>query len=264
MFDLDEYLARIQLNGVPSLANLHRSHVHAIPFENLDSHVGRAVSLDVDHIFQKLVVGRRGGYCFEQNLLLKAACEALGAEVETYLARVRWRSSSDVPRPRAHLVLGVRTEGATWHADVGFGSGTPLEPMPFGPAGPYEQSGWLFQIVEDGPELVLQRRDGGKWGDMYAFSKVPSPSIDIETSNWFVSTNPLSPFVSGLIVGRRPLDGSVEILSDWSGEMLLTTATVDGTSKVKVDLDQVPRMLATRFGLSGFGINHSDRLVRLT
>ena len=49
-----------------------------------------------------------------------------------------------------------------WLADVGFGAGTPLEPMPFRPGGPYEQSGWLFRIVEDGPELVLQRRDGNE------------------------------------------------------------------------------------------------------
>ena len=128
VFDIDAYLARIGLSGRPSLAEIHRSHVHAIPFENLDPSCGRAVSLDVDHLAQKIVHGRRGGYCFEQNLLLKAAYEALGAEVETYLARVRWRAPAGAIRPRAHLVLGVRSEGITWHADVGFGGGTPLEP----------------------------------------------------------------------------------------------------------------------------------------
>ena len=47
------------------------------------------VSLEVEDLERKLVTERRGGYCFEQNLLLKAALEALGAEVEMFLARVR-------------------------------------------------------------------------------------------------------------------------------------------------------------------------------
>lgn len=263
MFDLDAYLARIQLSGRPSLSEIHRSHVHAIPFENLDPNGGRAVSLDVEQLTAKIVNGRRGGYCFEHNLLLKAACEAIGAHVETYLARVRWRAPAGAIRPRAHLVLGVRTEGMTWHADVGFGAGTPLEPMPFGPGGPYEQSGWQFRIVEDGLELVLQRLDGGEWGDVYSFSTVPSPFVDIETSNWFVSTHPSSPFVSGLIVGRRPSDGSVELLSDWSGDLLLTTETVGGTTKTMVDLQRVPELLETRFGLPGYRISNNGRVVRI-
>src|SRR5581483_3831067 len=89
MFDLDAYLERIGLDGIPSLAAVHRAHVTSIPFENLDPHGGRPVSLAVDDLERKLVGARRGGYCFEQNLLLKAALEALGHEVEPVLARVR-------------------------------------------------------------------------------------------------------------------------------------------------------------------------------
>lgn len=184
------YLERVGLSGRPRLAELHRAHVHSIPFENLEPHRGRPDPLESDDLEHKMVEGRRGGYRFEQNLLFKSACEALGADVETYVARVRWRAPTGVLRPRTHLVLGVRAEGATWHADVGFGAGTPLEPMPFGPGGPYEQSGWTYRIVEDGPELVLQRLDGGAWCDVYGFSPEPSPFVDIEVSNWYVSTHP--------------------------------------------------------------------------
>src|SRR5262245_52842897 len=142
MFDVDAYLERIGLAGRPSVSEIHRAQLCAIPFENLDPYCGRAVALGPDDVYRKLVAERRGGYCFEQNLLLKAAYEALGAEVDTYLARVRWRAPPGPVRPRGHLVLGVRSGGETWHADVGFGSGSPTEPMPFGPGGPYEQDGW--------------------------------------------------------------------------------------------------------------------------
>src|SRR5437764_14945061 len=142
MFDLAAYLERVGLRGRPGLAEVHRAHLAAIPFENLDPHRGVPVSLRLADLQRKLVERRRGGYCFEQNLLLKAALEALGAEVDMMLARVRLGAPPGAVRPRSHLVLRVRTEGATWHADVGFGNGTPMEPLPFGPGKTIEQAGW--------------------------------------------------------------------------------------------------------------------------
>jgi N-hydroxyarylamine O-acetyltransferase len=102
MFALDAYLARIGLRGRPSVAEVHRAQVTSIPFENLDPHCGIPVSLAVEDLERKLVSKRRGGYCFEQNLLLKAALEAFGAEVELFLARVRPDAPRGVTRPRSH------------------------------------------------------------------------------------------------------------------------------------------------------------------
>ena len=84
MFDLDAYLARIGLHGHPSVQQVHLAHVTSIPFENLDPYCGIPVSLAVDDLERKLVSKHRGGYCFEQNLLLKAGLEALGAEVDLF------------------------------------------------------------------------------------------------------------------------------------------------------------------------------------
>src|SRR5919201_4472917 len=110
MLDLEAYLARIGVRGRPGLAELHRAHVTSIPFENLDPRRGIPVSLETEDLERKLVHRRRGGYCFEQNLLLKAALEALGAEVEMLLARVRVGRPPGTPRPRTHLVLRVCVE----------------------------------------------------------------------------------------------------------------------------------------------------------
>jgi N-hydroxyarylamine O-acetyltransferase len=104
VFDLDAYLERLGLDARPTLAELHRAHVAAIPFENLDPHRGVHVSLELDDLQRKLVRERRGGYCFEQNLLLKGALEALGARVEPMLARVRFGAPPGAVRPRSHLL----------------------------------------------------------------------------------------------------------------------------------------------------------------
>ncbi len=74
MFDLDRYLERIGLAGRPSIAEVHLAHSTSIPFENFDSRRGVEVSLAAEDLLDKLVSKRRGGYCFEQNLLLTVAC----------------------------------------------------------------------------------------------------------------------------------------------------------------------------------------------
>ena len=196
MLDFDAYLERIGLRGAPTIARIHQAHVTSIPFENLDPHRGVPVSLDPELIERKLVTERRGGYCFEQNLLLKAAFEALGAEVDLFLARVRFNAGGAV-RPRGHLVMRVSADGEVWHADVGFGLGSLLRPLPFGPGEAHEQSGWQFRVVEDGSEFVLQTIEGERWIDVYGFPPQPVPFIDLETSNWWISTHPSSPFVTG-------------------------------------------------------------------
>jgi N-hydroxyarylamine O-acetyltransferase len=261
MIDLDAYLERIGLRGRPTPQQVHRAHCTSIPFENLDPQRGVAVSLELEDLERKLVAERRGGYCFEQNLLLKAALEALGAEVDLLLARVRSGAAPGAIRPRSHLVLRVRADGASWHADVGFGMGTLLEPLPFGPGEAHEQSGWRFRVVEEGPELVLQTADADGWVDQYGLLAQPVPLIDVETINWWTSTHPRSPFVTGLMVSAQADDGSRTSVSDWS-ELALTERTPAATSVTPVAREALPELLAARFGLDGFALGAGGRLVR--
>ncbi|HEX4107864.1 MAG TPA: arylamine N-acetyltransferase [Solirubrobacteraceae bacterium] len=248
---LDAYLARVGLNGRPALAELHRAHATTIPFENLDPRRGRPVSLALEDLQDKLVDRRRGGYCFEHNVLLAAAMRELGAEVEPMLARVRHSvpPTAYAERPRSHLVLRVRDGAGEWHADVGFGRGTLLEPIPFGVGGPYDQGGWQFRVVSDGDELVLQSFEEGEWVDNYAFLPRPVPFVDLETSSWFTCTHPSSPFVTGLVVCAQSTDGVRTTLSDWSGELLLAAATPAGITRAGVAADELARLLVDRFGL---------------
>jgi N-hydroxyarylamine O-acetyltransferase len=252
-------MQRIGLKGSPTIAQIHRAHVTSIPFENLDPHRGVPVSLEPEAIERKLVDERRGGYCFEQNLLLKAALEALGARVELMLARVRFKADGAV-RPRGHLVMRVQAEGAVWHADVGFGLGSLLEPLPFGPGQEHEQAGWRFRVVEDGPEFVLQAVTGDRWIDVYGFSPHPVPFVDLETSNWWISTHPNSPFVTGVIVSKQDNEGRRMSVSDWAG--LALTEEVPGERRVTGVLrEELPQLIASRFGLDGFALDRDGRLV---
>jgi N-hydroxyarylamine O-acetyltransferase len=262
VFDLDAYLYRIGAPRDPTPAELHRAHVLAIPFENLDPQAGIPVDLDPESLQRKLVDEQRGGYCFEHNLLFGMALSELGAQVEPILARVRYGAPVGTIRPRTHLLLRVTLDGVVWHADVGFGSGTLIEPIPFGPSGAHEQWGWRFRVVPEGRELVLQAEERGVWRDVYVFDPEPTPLIDIELSNWYTATHPDSAFVTGLIIARQLPDGTRLSLSDWSGTLTLMRRTPSDTVSSQHELDEVPGLLADVFALPGFTLAEDSRLVR--
>jgi N-hydroxyarylamine O-acetyltransferase len=266
---LDAYLRRIGLGdatpAVPDEATLraiHRAHVTSIQFENLDPLRGVPASLELADLERKLVAERRGGFCFEHNTLLGAALVELGYEVASMLGRVGFRERDT--RARSHLVLRVGDrDGGVWHADVGFGagerSGTLLEPIPLGPGGDYEQSGWGYRVEPHGDELVLVARAAdGEWTDMYSFEPTPVPAIDVETSNWFASTYPTSMFTRCIVVAGHE-GSSRRLLSDRSGSLTLLTATPEGSTTVEVERADVPRVLAERFGLTGWELDDRGR-----
>jgi N-hydroxyarylamine O-acetyltransferase len=249
---LEAYLDRIGLAGTPApgLAEIHRAHATTIPFENFDPHAGTPVSLDLDRLEDKMVTGRRGGYCFEHNLLLAAALDSLdGVEVAPMLARVRLGPEGS-PRPLNHLLLRVSDRDGTWLADVGFGGGGLLDPLPFAAGPETEQSGWRYRLVEDGPELVLQVFQDGGWTDMYGFVPEPAEPIDVAVNNWYTATHPDSDFVKGVIVGRRFPDRCLSLFV--FDEAVLVERPVGGASAVAlVSRTDVPRILAERFEIPG-------------
>lgn len=260
MLDFDAYLRRIGLNRTdsPTWQRIHRAHATSIPFENLDPHRGIPVSLRQADLERKLVAGQRGGYCFEHNLLLASALEHMGMRVEPMLARVR---AGGAPRPLGHLVLRVTDgDGRSWHADVGAGLATLLDPIPFGPSGVHEQSGWKYQTIPDGDEFVLQILRAEGWSDMYGFEPRPALMIDIEVSNWWTCTNPASPFVPGLIASVHHPDGRHDSISDLSGSLQAMVMTPGGLTVTPEPREAIPSLLAERFGLPGFELGPGGRV----
>jgi N-hydroxyarylamine O-acetyltransferase len=259
-FDLNAYLDRVGLRGEStSLAVVHRAHATTIVFENLDPSTGLPVVLDVDNLADKMVTRGRGGYCFEHNMLLKAALEEMGlGPVDLMLARVRIGGTGD-DRPLDHLLLRVTEGGRPWLADVGFGGGGLLEPVPFEVGVETDQSGWLYRLVEDGPEFVLQVFQDGAWADMYGFVPEPVPVIDVEVANWYTGTYPTSTFVTGVLVGRRSPDRCLSLFV--FDKAVLVERPVGGASKVtEVPRVEAPALLADRFGIEGVTLGADGRL----
>jgi N-hydroxyarylamine O-acetyltransferase len=139
---------------------------------------------------------------------------------------------------------------ATWLADVGFGGGGLLDPVPFEVGVESDQSGWRYRLVEDGAELVLQVFQDGGWTDMYGFVPEPVPAIDIEVNNWYTTTHPESPFVTGLMIGVRQADRCLSMFVN--EQAVLVERPVGGSSSItEVPLDKVTALLHSRFDMAG-------------
>jgi len=245
--DLDAYLERIGRPGRPrpsleTLRALHFAHVAHIPFENLDILLGRPIRIDLDSLQQKLVAGRRGGYCFEQNTLFASALRAIGFEVTLLAARVRFGTTRVLPR--THMVLKVESEGADWLADVGFGAAGLLHPVRFGETRETRQFAWTYRLPRSSGQWVLQSLREGAWSDLYAFTLEPQLAVDFEVANHYVSTYSQSRFVRALTVQRATPEERYTLV-----DRELAIERADGTERRAVGEEELLGVLSRTFGL---------------
>lgn len=209
--DLDAYFRRIGYGGpcTPTLATLraiHLLHPRAIPFENLDPFLGRPVLLDPESLERKLVREGRGGYCFEQNLLLRHALEGLGFDVTGLAARVLWNAPEGAVTARGHMLLRVDVDGESYVADVGFGGLTLTAPLHLETGVEQATPNERFRLAVVGDAFVMQAEVRGEWKALYRFDLQEQLQPDYEVSSWYLSNHPKSHFVTGLVAARAGAD----------------------------------------------------------
>ncbi len=235
--DLETYLERVGLDGVTpppptldALVAVHRAHLASIPFENVQLLLDRPVLLDVPSLTDKMVRGHRGGYCYEQNLLLAAVLDRLGFTLTAFSARVLMGGDGS-PRPSTHALLRVDLADGPWLVDVGFGGGGLLEPFPFVDGHQTSQDGWdlrLDRIAEVGDEEWLLRWfDGEAWRNLYSFTTAGNLPQDYAIFSHYLTTHPRSPFGNRLMVART-VGGTRYALTN-------TTLTIDRVGADRAD-----------------------------
>lgn len=164
------------------------------PFENLDIHLGRVISLNPQILSSKIISEDRGGYCFELNGILVHALKAMGFAVRPLLARVLYRRHE--LGACTHQVLIVAISGHNWLADCGFGGPGLRLPLSIIPDRIQEQYGERFRLPRESKwGMVLQKEINKAFEDLYVFNEDERTiDDDIEMANHFTATWPSSIF----------------------------------------------------------------------
>ncbi|MBY8821773.1 arylamine N-acetyltransferase family protein [Sphingomonas colocasiae] len=227
--DLPAYCDRIGYKGpleptIETLRALQQHHLASISFEAIDVLLDRGIDLAPQAVDAKLIGGRRGGYCYEQNGLFKRVLAAIGFAVDGLVAGVRWMKAPGAPPPpRTHMALRVTIDGTPWLADVGFGSSVPPAPLRLDIGDEQPTGHESFRFVGVGSGLYLQARIQDGWQTLYDLS--PEPMLDGHYAlfNWYTSTSPASIFRQKLIVARITADARHTLLDN-----RLTIRSADG------------------------------------
>ena len=124
--DIKKYLHRIGYKTKPEvsldcLSRLQACHQLTVPFENLDVFVKRKKLLEVDVLYERIVLEHRGGWCCELNGLFAWLLLQIGFEVKL-VSCSHYNVEKDVfDEMFDHMALVVNVEEVDYLVDVGYG-----------------------------------------------------------------------------------------------------------------------------------------------
>lgn len=240
---LAAYLRRIGYAGslectLQTLRHLHRAHLLAVTYENIDVLCGVPLSLDAGAAFEKIVQQGRGGWCYEMNGLFAWALAELGYDFSLVGAAAARKKRGDAAAMN-HLAILVHLE-RPYLADVGFGNGF-LTPLPL-EEGTHSDGRFDFRLerIED---AWWRLHNGTEPGDTFDFQERPYAIEAFEEQNRRLQSAPESPFVRNIVCHRFTQDGVFTL----RGAVLTTITPEETRQEIAQSRDDLAKMLRSRF-----------------
>jgi N-hydroxyarylamine O-acetyltransferase len=230
--NLEQYLNRVGFTGslepnLETLIALHRAHLQSIPYENLEIHFGRKLELNLERIFERLVLERRGGWCYEMNGLFAWALREIGFDVRLVSTQVT-RADGSLMAPGDHVALIVQLE-QNWLVDVGWGNGF-LDPLPL-EVGKYRQGFLEYRLEAVGKAWRFHNQQYG--ADGFSFTLEPHHLEQFQDRCTWQQSSPESGFVRVAVCqlftpeGINTLRGAVLIRIRSSGKLEHTISSFE-------------------------------------
>lgn len=240
------------------LIDAHQTHV---PFQTVSVSINEEEpSLDPDDLYEKIVLKKWGGYCFELNKMFEMLLESLGFDVRPIYSRsVRGRDGRMPINHRAMLVeLHEGDVKGTAYADVGFGGPTPSGALmledglrqsfstgEFIPVN-LKPGAWSIDRITRGSADTFDDQIESRLQTEIELYEYEIEDVDFELLNRALS-QPGSLFRDTTIANLRTKDGHVSLRDD-----VLTIK--DGESKTRRTLEEpgeFENALAEHFGIEG-------------
>jgi amide synthase len=240
-----------------TLRTLHRRHLAAIPYDSsLNTARGLGLWAGVvdfdaaaDTLFEEIVVGGRGGVCYELNGLFQLLLRRLGFGTELLAAGIR--QPDDTFGPDLEHVFGRATlpDGRRYLIDVGYVGPSYLEPLPDTTEGTVRQDGTDFRIREHDGRHVLERRPrAGDWRAVYRYRPEARRPAD-----WAEPTPDMADFAGRLAAAATVIRGRAFATGQriLIGRRLVTVDDGHESMRGVVDPDDYAAVLAGILGRDG-------------
>ncbi|WP_297102898.1 arylamine N-acetyltransferase [uncultured Devosia sp.] len=260
--NLKGYFERIGFAGsiAPTLMTLdllHALHPATIPFENLNPLLGEPVRLDQPSLEKKLLTDKRGGYCFEHNLLFMRMLQDLDFIVRPLLARVVWTNPDAASLPPSHMLLLVEVNGQNHIADVGFGGLTLTTPLRLRADSAQTTPHETFRLTGGEPDWTLEVKLAEDWRPVYVFTLDEVSEDSIAAINHRIATDPASPFTHELRVALAPSGKRLKLQNT-----KFTRQPTDGEADYRelTSAEDIKQVLTEDFGIV---LPQHDRLDRV-
>ena len=237
--DCGKYLERIGLSPIrkadkETLDLLVLSHQKSVPFENLDVYdAGLDISLGIPELYDKIVLRRRGGYCFELNAAFSSLLSGLG--YTCYSVAVRVVANASILMPLSHRASIVTIGGVRFFCDVGFGGPSPQGALVLDDTEPQRSGPNTFIIKKDKQDIVICRIVDGNAEPLLSFLETPCDPVDFLALNEYQSKSKNSMFRITRICNLVTDTGSIT-LSDNVLKLHSDSNTIEKTLETEGDL----------------------------
>ena len=203
-------MAPIQIPDKYTLDRLVLSHQKSVPFENLDVYdAGADLSLGVQSLYEKIVLRRRGGYCYELNGAFFALLKSLGYECYSIAARVVQNRACFMPL--SHRGTVVTIDDTRYFCDVGFGGPSAQCALLLDETGPQPSGANVFVIEKSERETVINRLNGSKKEPILSFMEMPVDPVDFLALNEYSSKSKNSMFTMARVCNLVTETGSITL-----------------------------------------------------
>ena len=249
LMNLEKTLERIGYSGsldvnADVLSALQKAFLYSVPFENLDIHAGIPITLDPERFYQKIVIERRGGFCYECNTLFYQMLLQLGFDVQMIAARM---VLTDINSQRySHMALLVYLE-QPYLADVGNGQSIHAAmPVPGEEISVAEDIAYRVGPLTDQEYALYYKKPGAEWLPRFAFPLATRQLADFEPMCRFHQTAPESLFMKQRICTLPTPGGRISLLGN---ELAILDHGREQTRELNSDA-QISLQLQKHFGFT--------------
>lgn len=214
-----QYLQRLDYSrpvtvDLSTLKLLQIQHLYNVPFENLDIHYDSPITLDIDRIFEKVILNKRGGFCYELNGIFYELLHTIGFEVRRLAARVFNATKQEYGIEFDHLVNMVQIGKYQYLVDVGFGEFS-LRPLPILLQKEIRDHRGTFRIVNHNLDIFrVEKRNKDKWEPEYIFTDQACHYQDFEQACQYHQTSSESNFTKKKVCSIATPEGRITLNGD--------------------------------------------------